>query len=106
MDKTELFERTNPAKALAVLIFMDPMLRLLGASDNTFTYAKQYVFSTAVLVFSCICMILFIIYPEKIVSVFIADAITVSQGAAILKGRCFALPFMLIGYQVVNFMTV
>ncbi len=29
---------------------------------------------------------------------------TVSQGAAILKDRCFALPFMMIGYQVVNFM--
>lgn len=38
------------------------------------------------------------------VSIFIEDEATVVQGAAILKGRCFALPFMMIGYQVVNFM--
>lgn len=31
------------------LIFMEPLLRVLGASDNTITYAKQYLFFVVVL---------------------------------------------------------
>ena len=41
----------------------------------------------AVLIFSCICMILFRLFPDRIVSIFIDDASTVSQGADILKGN-------------------
>ena len=35
--------------SLACLIFMDPLLRLLGASDNTIGYARQYLFCVVVL---------------------------------------------------------
>jgi Na+-driven multidrug efflux pump len=35
--------------SLAVLIFMEPLLKLLGASSNTLVYAKQYAFTTVVL---------------------------------------------------------
>ena len=37
------------AFSLLVLILMEPLLRLLGASGNTMVYAKQYVFATTVL---------------------------------------------------------
>ena len=35
--------------SLGVLVLMNPMLRALGASDNTILYAEQYVFTTTVL---------------------------------------------------------
>ena len=36
--------------------------------------------------------------------VFIKDGETVRYGAEFLRGRCFSLPFMMIGYHVVNYM--
>jgi len=35
--------------SLLVLLFMDPLLRLLGSSENTLTYARQYVLTTTVI---------------------------------------------------------
>ena len=37
------------AFSLLCLTFMDPLLRLLGASDNTIAYARQYLFCVVVL---------------------------------------------------------
>jgi len=37
------------AFSLIILCFMDPLLHLLGASENTLGYARQYLFFTAVL---------------------------------------------------------
>ena len=39
----------SAAFSLLCLIFMDPLLRLLGASDNTIGYARQYLFCVVVL---------------------------------------------------------
>ena len=39
----------SAAFSLLCLVFMDPLLRLLGASDNTIGYARQYLFCVVVL---------------------------------------------------------
>ena len=128
--------------SLLVLILMEPLLRLLGASGNTMVYAKQYVLATTVLggvpTVLSMCMpqllrnagyskeagigvglgsllnvaldplfmfvLLFWLFARPIVGAFIADEATILQSAAFLRGRCFALPFMMIGYHIVNYM--
>ena len=35
--------------SLLILIFMNPLLNLLGASENTFEYGRQYLLATAVI---------------------------------------------------------
>jgi len=57
-----------------------------------------------ILGFSCACAILFWAFAKPLVSAFIADGETVSQGVLFLRGRCLSLPFMMIGYHIVNYM--
>ena len=57
-----------------------------------------------VLSFSSLCTILFFIFAGQFVGIFIKDPMTVAMGTAYLKMRCLALPFMMIGYHVVNYM--
>jgi Na+-driven multidrug efflux pump len=47
---------------------------------------------------------MFFIFAEDLVGLFIKDPLTVEMGTSYLKIRCFALPFMMIGYHVVNYM--
>jgi Na+-driven multidrug efflux pump len=58
----------------------------------------------SILLFSSLCTILFFIFAEPLVGIFIKDPLTVEMGTAYLKMRCFALPFMMIGYHVINYM--
>lgn len=58
----------------------------------------------AVVIFSCVCAALFWIFAKEAVAVFMKDEATVMQGVAFLRGRCLALPFMMVGYHVVNYM--
>ena len=62
----------------------------------------------AILGFSCVCVVLFWFFPEPITGLFMKDPVknmeTVRLGAEFLRGRCLAMPFMLLGYHVVNFM--
>ena len=59
---------------------------------------------TVIIGFSCLCIALFWLFAPMIVGLFIKDAETVRLGARFLRGRCFAMPFMLLGYHIVNFM--
>ena len=54
--------------------------------------------------FACLCTLLFCLFSNPIVGAFIKNEETVSLGAEFLRGRCFALPFMMAGYFVVNWM--
>ncbi|MBR6103252.1 MAG: MATE family efflux transporter [Ruminococcus sp.] len=58
----------------------------------------------AILVFSAVCAAVFFIFPEQVVGLFINDKETVRLGGQFLRGRCLSLPFMMIGYHVVNYM--
>ena len=57
-----------------------------------------------ILCFSLICALAFFFFPKSFVGLFIKDEETVFMGMEILRGRCFSLPFMMIGYHVVNYM--
>ena len=59
---------------------------------------------TVILGFSVICVILFWFFAPSIVGSFISEEQTVLQGISFLRGRCFSLPFMMIGYHIVNYM--
>ena len=58
----------------------------------------------AILSFSALCIVLFWLFAEPITGAFIEDAETVDYAARFLRGRCLAMPFMLLSYHVVNFM--
>ena len=98
-------ERLPINTGLGICLGMVPLVAYNYGAQN---YDRMNRISTisqvTVVVFASICAVLFRFFAKPIVSIFIADEATVSQGAAILMGRCFALPFMMIGYQVVNFM--
>ena len=84
------------------------MVPLVGYNFGSGNYKRMNDFvklsRIAILAFSVICAAVFFIFPEQIVGIFIKDEATVSQGAVFLRGRCFSLPFMMIGYHVVNYM--
>ncbi len=57
-----------------------------------------------ILIFSAICAVSFWLFSESFIGAFISDDETIKCGAEFLKGRCFSLPFMMIGYHIVNYM--
>lgn len=57
-----------------------------------------------ILAFSTLCTVLFFFFAGPIVGAFIKDPKTIELGTGYLKARCFALPFMMAGYYVVNYM--
>ena len=58
----------------------------------------------AIVGFSLICVALYWIFANQIIGGFIKNSDTIIEGARILRGRCFSLPFMMIGYHIVNYM--
>ena len=54
--------------------------------------------------FATICMLVFFFFSGPIVGLFTHEERTVSLGAIFLQGRCLALPFMMLGYHIINFM--
>lgn len=44
------------------------------------------------------------LFAEPIVNAFINEPETIRLGTEFLKARCFAMPFMIVGFQIVNFM--
>lgn len=58
----------------------------------------------AILAFSASCVLVFWFFASPIVAAFISDGETVLRGVSFLRGRCFSLPFMMVGYHIVNYM--
>lgn len=75
-----------------------------GAKNQTRMKQILSVSRRVILGFSCVCVLLFWLFAKPVVGAFLADEETVLRGAAFLRGRCFALPLMLIGYHIVNYM--
>lgn len=98
-------ERIPVNIGLGVCLGMVPLVAYNYASGD---HRRMKQFSSlaraAILGFSCVCVVLFWVFARPVVGAFIDDAETVALGARFLRGRCFALPFMMIGYHVVNFM--
>lgn len=98
-------ERIPIQAGLGVCLGMVPLVAYNYGSGNGFRM-RQFVSlaRTVILGFSCTCAILFWIFATPLVSAFIADEATVAQGTLFLRGRCLSLPFMMIGYHIVNYM--
>ena len=67
--------------------------------DRFFAAARLVVLAVALLSAAG-----FWLFAEPIIGAFIDDAETVRLGTAFLTGRCVAVPFMLLGFHIVNFM--
>ena len=67
--------------------------------DRFFSAARLSILAVALL-----SMAAFYLFAGPIIHAFIDDEETVRLGTLFLKGRCFAIPFMLLSFQVVNFM--
>lgn len=94
---------------LGVCLGMVPLVAYNYASGNHGRMERfAHLARLGILSFSCVCVVLFWLFPEPITGVFMKDPVknmeTVRLGAEFLRGRCLAMPFMLLGYHVVNFM--
>ncbi|MBR3016548.1 MAG: hypothetical protein IKH57_05640 [Clostridia bacterium] len=98
-------ERIPINVGLGVCLGMVPLIAYNYGAGNRERMKQFFSLSRiAILGFSCVCVILFWLFAKPIVAAFISDDRTVVQGAAFLKGRCLSLPFMMIGYHIVNYM--
>ena len=90
---------------LGVCLGMVPLVAYNFGSGNQKRMARfSSLARWAILLFSSLCTVLFFFFAEQFVGLFIKDPMTVEMGTAYLRIRCFALPFMMIGYHVVNYM--
>ena len=89
---------------LFMFVLLPKGQEVLGAGNRERMKRILSLARIAIVGFSCVCVLLFWVFAHPLVGAFIADEATARQGAAFLRGRCFALPFMMIGYHIVNCM--
>ena len=90
---------------LGVCLGMVPLIAYnYGAKNRERMNSFFSLARVAVIGFACLCMIVFWVFAEPILSSFIDDGETVRYGVMFIRGRCFSLPFMMIGYLIVNYM--
>ena len=90
---------------LGVCLGMVPLIAYnFGAGDRDRMRSFLSLSRTVILSFSVLCTAVFRLFAEPLVGLFISDGETIAQGAVFLQGRCLALPFMMIGYHIVNYM--
>lgn len=88
-----------------ILLGMVPLVAYsYGAGNKSRMLRLSSLARISVIGFSVFCVVFFWLFSGPIVGVFIKDAQTVRLGAQYLRIRCLALPFMLSGNHVVNFM--
>ena len=98
-------ERIPIQVGLGVCLGMVPLVAYNYGAGNRIRMRQFVSLSrTVILGFSCTCAILFWIFAQPLVTAFIANGETVDQGVLFLRGRCLSLPFMMIGYHIVNYM--
>ena len=98
-------ERIPIQVGLGVCLGMVPLVAYNYGAGNRIRMRQFVSLSrTVILGFSCTCAILFWIFAQPLVSAFVANGETVDQGVLFLRGRCLSLPFMMIGYHIVNYM--
>ena len=98
-------ERVPINVSLGICLGMVPLVAYNYGSKNhkrmnTFSSLARWI----IMGLSFICMILFLLFAKPLVGAFIEDPETVRLGVIFLRGRCIALPFMMIGYHTINFM--
>jgi putative MATE family efflux protein len=90
---------------LGVCLGMVPLIAYnFGAKNYKRMQRVSSLAMWTVLIVSSVCMVVFFAMAETLVGAFINEPETVRYGTEMLKARCFALPFMMVGYHVVNYM--
>ena len=90
---------------LGVCLGMVPLIAYnFGAKNYKRMQRVSSLAMWTVLIVSSVCMVVFFAMAETLVGAFINEPETVRYGTEMLKARCFALPFMMAGYHVVNYM--
>ena len=98
-------ERIPINTGLGVCLGMVPLVAYNFGSGNHKRMKRFLALaSIATIAFSCVCVLCFELFSEPILSTFISDQETISRGAEFLRGRCLSLPFMMVGYLIVNYM--
>ena len=90
---------------LGVCLGMVPLIAYnYGAGNRKRTRQFFSLARIAILAFSCVCVVIFWLFARPIVAAFVDHEETIAQGVPFLRGRCISLPFMMIGYHIVNYM--
>ncbi len=98
-------ERIPINTGLGVLLGMVPLVAYnVGAEKHKRLKNISNIARNTIIIFSIICSVLFFIFAEQFVGAFISDTETIDYGVNFLKGRCLALPFMMVGNHIVNYM--
>ena len=98
-------ERIPINTGLGVCLGMVPLIAYNYGAGNFKRMEKiSNIARNTIIGFACLCALVFFSFAEPLVTAFISDEGTVSCGTEILKGRCFSLPFMMVGYHIVNYM--
>ncbi len=98
-------ERIPINTCLGVCLGMVPLIAYNFGAKN---FKRMQRFTTlamwTILTVSSVCTVLFYTLAGPLVGAFINEPETVRYGIEILKARCFALPFMMVSYHIVNYM--
>ena len=90
---------------LGVCLGMVPLIAYnFGAKNYKRMQRVSSLAMWTVLIVSSVCTAVFFMMAETLVGAFINEPETVRYGTEMLRARCFALPFMMVGYHVVNYM--
>ena len=91
--------------AIGICMGMMPLIGYNYASKN-FERMKAF-FKTSrfvAIAIAAVCFVLYRLFATNIIGAFISDAETITYGTEFLKARCFAPPFMILSFHMVNFM--
>ena len=98
-------ERIPVNIGLGVCLGMVPLIAYnYGAGNKERVKKVSNLARNTIIVFAVACALIFGLLAPQLMRCFIKDAETVKCGVTFLTGRCASLPFMMIGYHVVNYM--
>lgn len=90
---------------LGVCLGMVPLIAYNYGARNYERMKKFFRLSCfTVIIFAVLCFAVFVVFARPLVGAFIGNETTVAQGIPFLIARSASLPFMLVGYLVVNYM--
>lgn len=91
--------------AIGICMGMMPLIGYNFASKN-FERMKAFFKAsrTVAIAIAAVCFVLYRLFASNIVGAFISDPETIVYGTEFLKARCFAPPFMILSFHMVNFM--
>ncbi len=98
-------ERLSLTTCIGICLGMIPLIGYNYAARN---YRRMQSFFNAAriagLTVAGICVVMYYVFADRLIGAFIGDPETVRLGTIFLRARCFAPPFMFLGFNMVNYM--